>query len=190
MGKKVVITLGIICIVLSSFLIPPIVKHFAIEALIKDLHSVDRSTQKKAAAELSEYGDSVVPKLIAELKKLPELEEPEVWRMNGHDSGSDNRSFEMGLVKVFLEFGEPTIAELLTLLPAKNLRIESDGPSIAQGRMMAFTRLPSGRRASTQGWLSSTRRPIEDTILSMMRIRWRSSRKRTLVSSRTPKRST
>ena len=41
--------------------------------------------------------------------------------------------------------------------------------------MTALTRLPSGRRASTIGLDSSTRRPIRDTILSMMRRRCASS---------------
>ena len=38
-------------------------------------------------------------------------------------------------------------------------RMESSGPSTASGGMMALTREPSGRRASTIGELSSTRRP-------------------------------
>ena len=38
-------------------------------------------------------------------------------------------------------------------------RIESSGPSTASGGMIALTREPSGRRASTIGELSSTRRP-------------------------------
>ena len=44
-----------------------------------------------------------------------------------------------------------------------------------QGRMIALTRLPSWSRASTQGVLSSTRRPMRLTILSMVRRRWSSS---------------
>ena len=68
----------------------------------------------------------------------------------------------------------------------ENLRMESVGPSMAQGRMMAFTRLPSSRRASTQGWLSSTRRPTRLTILSMIRKRCRSSRNCTGTRSRRP----
>ena len=40
-----------------------------------------------------------------------------------------------------------------------NLRIVSCGPSIASGGMTAFTREPSGRRASTIGDDSSMRRP-------------------------------
>ena len=56
--------------------------------------------------------------------------------------------------------------------------------------MIAFTRLPSGRRASTIGEASSMRRPIEETILSMMRSRWASSTKADFVSSILPFRST
>ena len=61
---------------------------------------------------------------------------------------------------------------------------------LLQGRMMALTRLPSARRASTQGWLSSIRRPIAETILSMIRKRCCSSRNCTEVFSSTPNRST
>ena len=57
-----------------------------------------------------------------------------------------------------------------------NLRMVREDPSRASGGMMAFTRLPSWRRASTMGELSSTRRPTRVTIRSMMRLRWVSSR--------------
>ena len=75
-------------------------------------------------------------------------------------------------------------------LSAENLRIESDGPSMAQGRMIAFTRLPSGRRASTHGWLSSIRRPTRLTILSMILSRCFSSRNVVGARSSRPPRST
>ena len=67
---------------------------------------------------------------------------------------------------------------------AENLRIVSSEPSIASGGMTALTRLPSGRRASTIGLDSSTRRPIRDTILSIVRRRCASSAKwaSTLIS--------
>ena len=45
--------------------------------------------------------------------------------------------------------------------------MDTDGPSIASGGMIAFTRLPSFRRASTMGQTSSQRRPSGDTILSI-----------------------
>ena len=57
-------------------------------------------------------------------------------------------------------------------------RIESSGPSTASGGMMALTRDPSLKRASTMGVDSSMRRPTWRTILSMMRSRCWSSRKR------------
>ena len=63
-----------------------------------------------------------------------------------------------------------------------NFRIVSSGPESDSGAMIAFTRLPSGRRASTIGDDSSMRRPICDTILLMMRRRCDSSVKRTVVS--------
>ena len=50
-------------------------------------------------------------------------------------------------------------------------RIDSTAPSTASGGMMALTREPSLRRASTIGLDSSTRRPTWETILSMMRNR-------------------
>ena len=69
-------------------------------------------------------------------------------------------------------------------------RIESTGPSMASGGMMAFTREPSGRRASTIGDDSSMRRPTRETMRLMICCRCALSRKRTLVSSSLPKRST
>ena len=53
----------------------------------------------------------------------------------------------------------------------------SEEPSIASGGMTALTRLPSGSRASTIGLDSSTRRPMRETILSMVRRRWASEPK-------------
>ena len=52
---------------------------------------------------------------------------------------------------------------------AANFRIVSAGPSIASGGITAFTREPSGSRASTYGLDSSTRRPTFPTILSIVR---------------------
>ena len=64
----------------------------------------------------------------------------------------------------------------------ENLRIVSSGPESESGGMIALTRLPSGRRASTIGEASSIRRPTWATILLMMRRRCDSSLKRTVVS--------
>ena len=58
---------------------------------------------------------------------------------------------------------------------AANLRMVSAEPSTASGGTTALTRLPSGRRASTIGLDSSTRRPMRETILSIVRRRCASS---------------
>ncbi len=63
------------------------------------------------------------------------------------------------------------IRSLIVYGSRENLRIVSVGPLSASGGMIAFTREPSGRRASTIGDDSSTRRPTCETILSMMRSR-------------------
>ena len=72
----------------------------------------------------------------------------------------------------------------------ENFRIVRNGPPMASGWITAFTREPSGRRASTIGVASSMRRPTWLTILSMMRRRWVSSTKLALVRSMRPARST
>jgi CheY-like chemotaxis protein len=72
----------------------------------------------------------------------------------------------------------------------ENFRIETAAPSMAIGLIAALTRLPSGRRASTIGWLSSIRRPTPATMRLTIRSRWSLSRKRTGVSSSSPRRST
>ncbi len=63
------------------------------------------------------------------------------------------------------------------------------GPISDSGGMIAFTREPSVRRASTIGLDSSMRRPIGEMIRSMMRMTWSSFWKTTLVNSRRPLRS-
>ena len=69
-------------------------------------------------------------------------------------------------------------------------RMDRTGPSSASGGMMAFTREPSARRASTIGELSSTRRPTRDTMRSMICIKCASSLKLSPVISSFPARST
>ena len=71
-----------------------------------------------------------------------------------------------------------------------NLRIVTSGPDSDSGGSTAFTRLPSGRRASTIGEDSSMRRPTWATILLMIRRRCDSSVNRTVVSNSRPSRST
>ena len=72
---------------------------------------------------------------------------------------------------------------------AENFRTVTTGPMSDSGGMMALTRDPSVRRASTIGLDSSMRRPIGAMIRSMMRITWSSFWKTTLVNSRRPLRS-
>ena len=61
-------------------------------------------------------------------------------------------------------------------------RIDNTGPSIESGGMMALTREPSWRRASTIGDDSSMRRPTDDTMRSITRIKCSSSLNLTLAS--------
>ena len=53
----------------------------------------------------------------------------------------------------------------------ENLRMVSVDPLNASGGMIALTREPSARRASTSGEDSSIRRPTRETIRSMTRRR-------------------
>src|SRR5207253_959388 len=55
------------------------------------------------------------------------------------------------------------------------LDVRGTGLPMASGAITAFAREPSGRRASTIGFDSSTRRPTWATIFSMIRLRWFSS---------------
>ena len=58
--------------------------------------------------------------------------------------------------------------ELAARGPVPKRRMDSEGPSSARGGMMALTREPSGRRASTIGEDSSTLRPTRETMRSMI----------------------
>ena len=71
-----------------------------------------------------------------------------------------------------------------------NLRMVTVGPVRERGGMIAFTRLPSARRASTYGCDSSIRRPMGETMRSMMAITLASSRNWRSVSWILPPRST
>ena len=71
-----------------------------------------------------------------------------------------------------------------------NLRTVRQGPLTASGGMMALTREPSGRRASTSGWLLSIRRPTWATIRSMIDSVTLSEMNRRPECSITPSRST
>ncbi len=60
-----------------------------------------------------------------------------------------------------------------------NMRIVTAAPSRASGGMMALKREPLGKRASTIGEVSSTRRPTRETMRSMIWSRCSLSRKTT-----------
>ena len=70
-----------------------------------------------------------------------------------------------------------------------NLRIVSAGPWMDAGLMIALTRLPSGRRASTIGFRPSMWRPVVATMRRMVSSSWFSSSKRTSALVSTPRRS-
>ena len=72
---------------------------------------------------------------------------------------------------------------------AENFRMVMTGPTSDSGGMIALTREPSVRRASTIGLDSSTRRPIGAMIRSMIRMTWSSFWNTTFVSSSLPERS-
>ncbi len=85
---------------------------------------------------------------------------------------------------------EPNLIRSCTVSgSAENFRMVSDEPSMASGGITALTRLPSGRRASTIGLDSSTRRPTRETILSMIRRRCDSSANTASAATSLPLRS-
>ena len=71
----------------------------------------------------------------------------------------------------------PMLDELVEIEPLlrRTCRIVSSGPESESGGMIALTREPSGRRASTIGDDSSMRRPTWPTIFVMIRRRCDSS---------------
>jgi hypothetical protein len=71
----------------------------------------------------------------------------------------------------------------------RNLRIVRTGPTSESGGMIAFTREPSGSRASTIGLDSSQRRPSGAMIRWITRSTCSASAKRTSVSWSLPSRS-
>ncbi|MCY1311325.1 hypothetical protein D9M70_616110 [compost metagenome] len=72
----------------------------------------------------------------------------------------------------------------------RNLRIETDRPSMASGSMMTLMRPPSGRRASTIGLDSSSRRPSGAKMRRTMRMTCSESAKRSVSRSSMPWRDT
>jgi len=77
-----------------------------------------------------------------------------------------------------------------TILRRENFRMVRVGPRRDSGEMIAFTREPSFRRASTIGELSSMRRPSDVTMRSIAPSTARSLVKVALDSSSRPPRST
>ncbi|MNR02168.1 hypothetical protein D3C85_1180100 [compost metagenome] len=71
-----------------------------------------------------------------------------------------------------------------------NFRIDTDRPSIAKGSMITLMRPPSGKRASTIGLDSSSRRPSGARMRRTMRITCSESAKRTVSRSSMPWRDT
>ena len=89
--------------------------------------------------------------------------------------------------------GESTWRSAISSSPVPRItkrRIEIAAPSRARGGMMTLTRDPSGRRASSIGLDSSTRRPIQPAIRWATCRRCCASRKRISIGSRRPRRST
>ncbi len=78
----------------------------------------------------------------------------------------------------------------ISITKSRNLRIVSEGPRSAAGRMMALIRLPSGRRASTIGLSSSMWRPVTAIIRRIVSNSWPSSWKRASAFISMPSRST
>ena len=88
------------------------------------------------------------------------------------------------------ERAEPDQVVQVEPLARRTCGSSRSGPVSDSGGMIALTRLPSGRRASTIGEDSSMRRPTWATILLMIRRRCDSSVNRTGVSYSRPSRST
>ena len=115
---------------------------------------------------------------------LPEPVPPEMTMLHLTLTSADRSSAMAGVRAFFLS------RSLICRGTTAKRRMVSTGPSSASGGMMAFTREPSGRRASAIGVDSSMRRPTRETILSMIFIRCASSLKRVSVLTMRPPRST
>lgn len=86
---------------------------------------------------------------------------------------------------------EPRVSRSLGLSGSwRNLRIDTMGPSTDSGSITTFRRPPSGRRASTMGLDSSSRRPSGARMRRTMRNTCWLSEKRTVSRASTPRRDT
>src|SRR6266849_3485011 len=121
---------------------------------------------------LSIICDSALSRVV-----LPEPVPPEIRMLSRHRAATFNTVAIAGEMEPFATI----VSSVMVFL--ENLRIEIIAPSSASGEMMMLTRLPSGRRASTSGCNSSTRRPIRVTILVQTFIKCGSSRNVASVSS-------
>ena len=109
---------------------------------------------------------------------------PPLMRMFSRPRTQASSTSAAGRVRV------PMVTRSLTVNGSlENLRMVSEQPSRAIGGSTALTRLPSGRRASTMGLASSTRRPTRDTMRSIVRRRCSSSENRRSVWKSRPPRS-
>ena len=96
---------------------------------------------------------------------------------------TSDRSVNVGQEEEAMARAEDIRKRLVAGEPFARLAADlSDSPSKANGGIMALTRDPSGKRASTIGLASSTCRPNGSTMRWMIVIRWRSSKKRAPVS--------
>ena len=95
------------------------------------------------------------------------------------------RKSSIGCVSAFSVTRSPALSR-----SAGKRRMDRMGPSTASGGMIALTREPSARRASTIGELSSILRPTPLTMRSMTRSRCLSSWNVAVTRSSTPARST
>ena len=116
---------------------------------------------------------------------LPEPVPPETMMFSRPDRG-------LQIVPAISSVKAPNVTRSSILsVVVLNFRMDTSEPSTASGGIIALKRMPSGRRASHhRGWIHPPGGPRATTILSMIRSRWRSSRKVTSVSSSLPARST
>jgi len=123
--------------------------------------------------------ESILRKVV-----LPEPVPPEITVLM-RASTQALRKFASGTVMVVLAIKSCAVKGRVA-----NLRIVRIGPSSESGGMVALTRYPLGRRASTMGEVSSTRRPMGETMRSITRRKWASFSNFTSVGSMMPNFST
>lgn len=138
MGKKAVIISGMACIILVACLIPPILKHYRIEGLVRDLHSEDEEIWGDAIDGLTEYGDKVVPRLLREISSFPKLNDTEVRKFQLKGQEGKKRIFEIGAIKTFISIGEPSLPHLISNVSKSNNRLNC---TVLTGILSVYGRL-------------------------------------------------